>query len=123
MDNIDTTMPDDFIEHFTREVMDFQLFESGVTDAIKREVSEAVRQTLRTRLAYEPGAFNWDWIGAELGLDPDAAGSLVRAKLEERVIGEVIKNTDFHRLMKDQPPPQLSETRSETKKNWVCLLG
>jgi len=66
-------MPDDFIEHFTSEVMDFQLFESGVIDAIRREVAGAVRQTLRTKLSYDydPATVNWAWICAELGLPPD----------------------------------------------------
>ena len=122
MNNIDTNMPDDFIEHFTSEVMDFQLFESGVIDAIRREVAEAVRQTLRTKLSYDPATVNWAWICAELGLPPETPVSRVRAQLEERVISEVIGKTEFDRLLKDQAPPQLYESRTEATKNWVLLL-
>ena len=122
MNNIDTNMPDDFIEHFTSEVMDFQLFESGVIDAIRREVAGAVRQTLRTKLSYDPATVNWAWICAELGLPSETPVSRVRAQLEERVISEVIGKTEFDRLLKDQAPPQLSESRTEATKNWVLLL-
>ena len=123
MKDFDTNLPEDFIENFTNEVMDHQLFESGVAYAIQKEVTHVVCERLRTRLGHQPETVNWASIGAELGLPPDTPARCVRAQLEECVIREVIQKTDFDRLMKETVPPSISEARSGPSKHWVCLLG
>ena len=122
MNDLDTNPPEDFVENFTYEVMEYHFFESGVAYAIQREVTHVVCERLRTRLGYHPESVNWPAIGAELGLPPDTPNSCIRAQLEERIVREVIQRMDFDRLMKASAPPQLSEARSGPSKNWVLLL-
>lgn len=121
MNDLDTNPPEDFVENFTNEVMEYQLFESGVAHAIQKEVTHVVCERLRTRLGYHPESVNWPAIGAELGLPPDAPTGKVKSQLEERVVREVIQKTDFDRLMKEAVPPSVSEARSGPGKNWVLL--
>lgn len=123
MNDLDTNPPEDFVENFINEVMEHQLFESGVAYAIQKEVNHVVCERLRTRLGHQPETVNWVSIGAELGLPPETPPRCVRTQLEERIVREVIQRMDFDRLMKASAPPQLSEARSGPSKRWVCLLG
>lgn len=122
MNDLDTNPPEDFVANFTNEVMEYQLFESGLAYTIQKEVARVVCERLRTRLGQQPESVSWVSIGAELGLPPDTPARCIRTQLEERVVSEIIQNTDLNRLMIESVPPPISEARSEPSKNWILLL-
>ncbi len=111
MNDLDTNPSDDFVESFINEVKEYQLFESGMAYAIQKEVTHIVCERLRTRLDQQPETVKWASIGAELGLPPDTPARCIRTQLEERVVREIIQNTDFNRLMIIGRQPKLTPWR------------
>ena len=125
MSDLDTnsadSTPDDFIFYFVKEVIDFKLFEENLNHAIKQEISRAVKERLRSNQGYDFSSINWESAGEFLGVSPEVVAKQTMDKIESEIAKEVIKNTEFDKIMKEEAKPQLSETRTGNKK-WVLLM-
>ena len=122
MSDYDINTPENLVKHFSREVINFPLFQDNLIDAVREEI----RDMVRTVIFHEFDRVDWIAICAAIGADPALGARKSREIVEAMVEKAVIKETGFDQVLKEPEPPkppELSETRSETKKNWVCLLG
>lgn len=112
----------ELIDLFASDVIDNQMLNGRLLDAIIRETRTMIEESLRKILPYEANNINWDGIANEVGIKGSSDSYLVIKNILNDIIIEIVERHELTNQFTSENTLYLPEKKTNNKAKLEVLM-
>jgi hypothetical protein len=112
----------ELIDLFASDVINNQLLNERLLDAIIKETRTMIEESLRKILPYEANNINWDGIANEIGIKGSVDSYLVIKNILNDIIIEIVERNELTNQFTSKNTSYLPEKKTNNKTKFEVLM-